>query len=57
MRQGEIAMDFIKKHRRNIIQLCIFGLLLICIDWGKEAVKALVAGGIIGSWITTKITR
>ncbi len=48
-------MDWLKKHRHDIIELVVMCGLLLFTDWDKEAFKALIAGGIIGSWITRKI--
>lgn len=47
-------MDFLKKNRRNVVSVVIMIGLLLFVDWDKEAIKALVAGGIIGSWLTMK---
>lgn len=55
IRNGGIAMDWLKKHRRDIIELVIMGGLLLFTNWDKEAFKALIAGGIIGAWITKKM--
>lgn len=43
------------KAMKNITSLIIIILLIACIDWSKEAFKALILGGIIGSWLTTRI--
>lgn len=48
-------MDWLKKHRHDIIELVVMGGLLLFTDWAKEAFKALIAGGIIGAWITRKM--
>lgn len=48
-------MDWLKKHRRDIIELVIMGGLLLFTNWDKEAFKALIAGGIIGAWIIKKM--
>ena len=48
-------MRFFKKHHRVIVQAFILMGLLMFIDWSKDAFKALVAGGLIGSWITSKL--
>ena len=37
-------MDWLKKHRRDIIELVIMGGLLLFTNWDKEAFKALIAG-------------
>lgn len=41
--------------RIDVSSIIIIVLLIACVDWGKEAFKALIVGGIIGSWLTTKI--
>ena len=48
-------MEYFKKYRRTIIQALILLWLLLFIDWSREAFKALIAGGLIGSWIVSKL--
>ncbi len=48
-------MKYLKKYRRAIVQAFILVGLLLFIDWSKEAFKALVAGGLIGAWITSRL--
>lgn len=48
-------MTFWKKYRREIVQIVIMLGLLLFVDWNKETFKAIIAGGIVGSWITTKL--
>lgn len=48
-------MEYFKKYRRTVIQVFILLGLLLFIDWSKEAFKALIAGGLIGSWIVSKL--
>ena len=52
---GGKAMEYFKKYRRVIVQAFILMGLLMFIDWSKEAFKALVAGGLIGSWIVSRL--
>lgn len=44
-------MKYLRKYRSDIIQAFILLGLLLFIDWDKEAIKAFIAGGLIGSWI------
>jgi len=48
-------MKYFKKYRRIIVQAFILVGLLMFIDWSKETFKALIAGGLIGSWIVSRL--
>lgn len=54
-KKGVITMTFWKKYRREVVQVVIMLGLLLFVDWNKETFKAIIAGGIVGSWITTKL--
>lgn len=48
-------MAFFSKNKTDISGIVLVSLMALCVDWDKEAIKALIMGGIIGSWLTARI--